>query len=151
VFDILYSEYTNALLSKFKERPKGHVTELLMSEIINEVLNDYNYIGFSMHTRLGKLVAVPDTFSDEEKRYIQHPWTHVDFLFFNKLSKEKLFVLEVDGIRYHEQNKKQHEHDNIKNRILQSNNIPMYRFRTNESNEKQRLREILYGFSYNSI
>jgi superfamily I DNA and/or RNA helicase len=148
VFDILYSEYTDSLLSKFKARPKGHFTELLMSEILKEVLNDYMYIGFSMHTRLGKLVKVPDTFSEEERRYIQHPWTHVDFLFFNKLSKEKLFVLEVDGIRYHEQDKKQHEHDNIKNRVLEANNIPIYRFKTNESNEKQRLREILYGFTY---
>ncbi|HHE40201.1 MAG TPA: DUF2726 domain-containing protein, partial [Candidatus Cloacimonetes bacterium] len=139
VFDFLYSEYTNALLSKYRERPKDHITELLMSDIINQVLNDFNYIGYSMHTRLGKLVTVPDTFSDEERRYILHPWTHVDFLFYNRISKEKLFVLEVDGIRYHEQNKKQAEHDNIKNRVLQSNNIPIYRFKTNESNEKQRI------------
>ncbi len=148
VFDFLYSEYTNALISKYRERPKDHITELLMSDIINQVLNDFNYIGYSMHTRLGKLVTVPDTFSDEERRYILHPWTHVDFLFYNRISKEKLFVLEVDGIRYHEQNKKQAEHDNIKNRVLQSNNIPIYRFKTNESNEKLRITEIIKGFSY---
>jgi superfamily I DNA and/or RNA helicase len=148
VFDFLYSEYTNTLLAKFKERPKDHITELLMSDIIKQVLNDFHYIGYSMHTRLGKLVTVPDTFSDEERRYILHPWTHVDFLFFNRLSKEKLFVLEVDGIRYHEQNKKQAERDNIKDRVLRSNNIPLYRFKTNESNEKQRLTEIIKGFSY---
>ena len=148
VFDFLYSEYTNTLLSKYRERPKAHITELLMSDIINQVLEDYNYIGYLMHTRLGKLVTVPDTFSDEERKYILHPWTHVDFLFFNRLSKEKLFVLEVDGIRYHEQDKKQAEHDNIKNRVLQSHNIPIYRFKTNESNEKQRITEIIKGFSY---
>jgi hypothetical protein len=148
VFDFLYSEYTNTLLSKFRKRPEDHITELLMSGIIKQVLKDINYIGYSMHTRLGKLITVPDTFSDEERSYILHPWTHVDFLFFNRLSKEKLFVLEVDGIRYHEQNKKQAIHDNIKNRILQNNNIPIYRFKTNESNEKQRLTEIIKGFSY---
>ena len=148
MFDFLYSEYTNALLSKYRERPKDHITELLMSDIIKQVLNDFNYIGYSMHTRLGKLVTVPDTFSDEERRYILHPWTHVDFLFYNRISKEKLFVLEVDGIRYHEQNKKQAEHDKVKNRVLQSNNIPIYRFKTNESNEKQRITEIIKGFSY---
>ncbi len=101
-----------------------------------------------MHTRLGKLVTVPDTFNEEEKRYILHPWTHVDFLFYNIITKEKLFVLEVDGIRYHEQDKKQAEHDSIKNRVLQSNNIPIYRFKTNESNEKQRLIKIIKEFSY---
>jgi superfamily I DNA and/or RNA helicase len=148
VFDVLYSEYSNILLSKYRERPKDHKTELLMCDLINEVLKDYGYIGYSMHTRLGNLVNVPDTFSTEERRYILHPLAHVDFLFYNKVSKEKLFVLEVDGIKFHEQDKKQAEHDKIKNRVLQSNNIPLYRFKTNESNEKQRLIGIIKEFSH---
>jgi hypothetical protein len=148
VFDLLYSEYTNTLLSKYKGRPNKHKTELLMCDTIGQVLKDYSYIGYSMHTRLGKLVKVPDTFSDEERRYILHPWSHVDFLFYNRVSKEKLFVLEVDGIRYHEQDKKQAEHDELKDRVLQSNNIPIYRFKTNESNEMQRLTEICKGYSH---
>jgi superfamily I DNA and/or RNA helicase len=148
VFDLLYSEYTKILLSKYKERPDKHKTELLMCDIISQVLKYHGYIGYSMHTRLGKLVKVPDTFSDKERRYILHPWSHVDFLFYNKVSKQILFVLEVDGIRYHEQDKKQAEHDDIKNRILQSNNIPIFRFKTNESNEMQRLTEIIKGFSH---
>ena len=119
-----------------------------MSGIIQQVLKHHSYIGYAMHTRLGKLVNVPETFSDEEKRYILHPWTHVDFLFYNKISKEKLFVLEVDGIRYHEQDKKQAEHDDIKNRVLRANDIPVYRFKTNESNELRRLREIVGGYSH---
>jgi superfamily I DNA and/or RNA helicase len=148
VFDLLYSEYTNTLLSKYKERPNKHKTELLMCDIINQVLKYHTYIEYSMHTRLMTIVSIPDTFSDEEKRYILHPWSHVDFLFYNKVSKEKLFVIEVDGIRYHEQDKKQAEHDDIKNRVLQSNNIPIFRFKTNESNEMQRLTEIIKGFSH---
>lgn len=148
VFDLLYAEYTNMLLSKFKERPEKHKTELLMCDIISQVLKHHSYIGYSMHTRLGKLVKVPDAFSNEEKRYILHPWTHVDFLFYNKVSKENLFVLEVDGIRFHEQDKKQAEHDDIKNRVLQSNNISIFRFKTNESNEMQRLTEIIKRFSH---
>lgn len=148
VFDVLYSEYSNILLSKYKEQPNDHKTELLMCDLINEVLKDYSYIGYSMHTRLGNLVKVPDTFNAEERRYILHPSAHVDFLFFNKVSKEKLFVLEVDGIKYHEQDKKQTEHDKIKDRVLQLNNIPIYRFKTNESNEKQRLINIINEFSH---
>jgi len=148
VFDVLYSEYSNILLTKYKERPNDHKTELLMCDLINEVLTDYGYIGYSMHTRLGNLVNVPDTFSAEERRYILHPSAHVDFLFYNIVSKEKLFVLEVDGIKYHEQDKKQAEHDRIKDRVLQSNNIPIFRFKTNEANEKQRLIDIVKEFSH---
>ena len=147
VFDVLYSEYSNILLTKYRERPNDHKTELLMCDLINEVLKDYGYIGYSMHTRLGNLVNVPNTFSAEERRYILHPSAHVDFLFYNKVSKEKLFVFEVDGIKYHEQDKKQAEHDKIKDKVLQLNNIPMYRFKTNESNEKQRLIDIIKEFS----
>ena len=148
VFDVLYSDYTAMLLADFSKRPDHYKTELLMCGIIEQVLSSHGNIGYSMHIRLGKLVDVPDTFSDEEKRYILHPWSHVDFLFYHKVSKEKMFVLEVDGIRYHEQDKKKTEHDEIKNRVLQSNNIPIYRFRTNESNEKQRLTEIINGYSH---
>lgn len=148
VFDLLYSEYTNTLLSKFKANPKKHKTELLMCDIINQVLKNHGYLGYLMHVRLNKLVSVPDAFKDEERKYILHPWTHVDFLFYNKVSKEKLFVLEVDGIKYHEQNKKQADHDDIKNRILQSNNIPIFRFKTNESNEMQRLTEIIKEYTH---
>ena len=148
VFDLLYSEHTNTLLTKYKQSPNKHKTELLMCDLINQVLKHHSYIGYSMHTRLGKLVKVPNTFSDAERRYILHPWTHVDFLFYNKVSKEKLFVIEVDGIRYHEQDKKQAEHDDIKNRVLQSNNIPIFRFKTNESSEKRRLTEIIKDFSH---
>lgn len=147
-FDVLYTEYTSTILSIMNKYPNQHKAELLMCEVIKEVLLNHNFIEYSMHIRLSKLVNIPDTFTEEEKRYILHPWTHVDFLFYNKLSKENLFVLEVDGIRYHEQNKKQTKHDDIKNRILQSNNIPVFRFKTNESNEKQRLTEIINLYSH---
>ena len=148
VFDLLYSEYTSILLTKYKKSPNKHKTELLMCDIISLVLKDHSYIRYLMHSRLALIVKVPETFSDEERKYILHPWTHVDFLFYNKVSKETLFVLEVDGIRYHEQNKNQLKNDEIKNRVLQSNNIPIFRFKTNESNEMQRLSEIIKEFSH---
>ena len=148
VFDLLYSENSNKLAEKFKNRPNEYATELIMYELINELLANYNCIGFSMHTRLGTLVRVPDTFTEEERKYILHPWTHVDFLFYNTVSKESLFALEVDGIQFHEQHIKQAEHDKIKDRVLQENGIPIYRFKTNESNEKQRLIEILNKYKH---
>ena len=87
--------------------------------------------------------------NDEEIKYVLHPWTHVEFLFYNKITKERLFVIEVDGIRYHEQSIKQAAHDEIKNKVLLENGIAIYRFKTNESNEKTRLMQILNDYSYN--
>jgi len=148
VFDLLYSEQSNILLEKYKNRPNEHKTELLMCELIDNLLVDYNKIGYAMHIRLGSIVKTTDDFTEAEQKYILHPWTHVDFLFFNKVSKQKLFVLEVDGIKYHEQDKKQAEHDRIKDKILLANNIQIYRFKTNQSKEKERLNDILKAFDY---
>lgn len=148
VFDYLYSNINNELRESFKKKPKLYLSELLMSEIINKVLSDYSYINYSMHVRLSKIVQAGSNFLKEEIEYINHPWTHVDFLFYNNVSKQVLFVIEVDGIRYHEQNQKQIERDSIKNRVLIENGIDIYRFKTNESNEEERLREILKKYIY---
>lgn len=148
VFDVLYSENSNKLVEKFKNHPNEYVTELLMYDLINDLLSDYNCIVFSMHTRLATLVNVSDQFTDEERNYILHPWTHVDFLFYNKVSKEPLFALEVDGIQFHEQHTKQAEHDRIKDRVLKENGIAIHRFKTNQSNERERLKDILKAFDY---
>jgi very-short-patch-repair endonuclease len=119
-----------------------------MSALIDEVLQSYNKIGYSMHVRLSRLVGKTNRLSDEEKKYVLHPWTHVDFLFFNKISKERLFVLEVDGIQYHEQSEKQTKHDEIKDKALIENGIEIYRFKTNESNERVRLINILHKYTH---
>lgn len=148
VFDLLYSEQSNILLEKYKNRPNEHKTELLMCKIIDSLLIDYNKIGYVMHIRLGSIVKTTDDFTEEEQKYILYPWTHVDFLFYNKVSKQKLFVLEIDGIKYHEQDRKQAEHDRIKDKILSVNKIQVYRFKTNQSKEKERLKEILNNFDY---
>jgi superfamily I DNA and/or RNA helicase len=147
VFDYLYAEY-DALKDKFKKNSKEHKTELLMCEVIDGLLASQNRLGYRRHVRLSKIISNIDGLSEDETKYVIHPWTHVDFLFYNKISKERLFVLEVDGIRFHEQSEKQSIHDKIKDKVLVENKVPIYRFKTNESNEKDRLIEILNNYNY---
>ncbi len=148
VFDYLYGEYDHILKNKFKDKPKEHKTELLMCELIDELLKDYNKVSYRMHVRLSKILHKFENLSTEELNYVKHPWTHVDFLFYNKVSKEKMFVLELDGIQFHEQNDKQLLHDKIKDKILNENDIVIYRFKTNEANEKSKLAQILNSYKY---
>jgi superfamily I DNA and/or RNA helicase len=148
VFDYLYAEYELLLKEKFKGNSKEHRTELLMSELIDEILEKNKKISYSRHVRLSKIINKTDGLSDDERRYIMHPWTHVDFLFYNKISKERLFVLEVDGIQYHEQSHKQSINDKLKDKVLVENGVTIYRFRTNESNEKEKLTDLLRCFIY---
>ncbi|MFA7076202.1 MAG: AAA domain-containing protein [Candidatus Izemoplasmatales bacterium] len=148
VFDYLYAEYDSILKLKFNSNPKAHKSELLMCELIDSLLKIYKKVGYRMHVRLSKIIHNTDALTEEEIKYVTHPWTHVDFLFFNKISKEILFVLEIDGIQFHEQNKKQTLHDAIKDKILIENNVPIYRFKTNQANEETRLITILDEFKY---
>jgi superfamily I DNA and/or RNA helicase len=148
VFDYLYTEYDALLESKFKGNSKDHKTELLMCEMIDNLLKGQIRIGYRRHIRLSKIINKIDGLTEDERKYVMHPWTHVDFLFYNKVSKERLFVLEVDGIRYHEQSEIQSAKDKIKDRVLIGNNVPIYRFKTNESDEKDKLKNIISTFSY---
>lgn len=147
-FDYLYEANNEELIKLFGTHPKMYKSEQIMYEIVKEVLSQYPKIGFVMHNRLSKIVSNLSGFSQEEINYIKHPWTHVDFLFYNKVTKENLFVIEVDGIKYHEQNNQQTLKDGIKNKVLGLNHIEIHRFRTNESNEKNRLASIVRQFDY---
>ena len=148
VFDCLYEANKKIRIEKIKNNKKMHLSELLMYRLIAKTLESHPKIGFAMHTRLSNLIKKINNFSKDEEDYIMHPWTHVDFVFYHKVTKETLFVLEVDGIAYHEQNSKQLNRDEIKDRVLLQNNIPCYRFKTNESNEEARLKNILDDFNY---
>jgi superfamily I DNA and/or RNA helicase len=143
VFDCLYADYNKYLTSVSTSYSKDFPTEIIMKRVIDEVLVNFNYIGYSMHPRLSKLIKKLDIFSSEEQNYLLHPWSHVDFMIYHKVSRDVLFVIEVDGVRYHEQDVKQSVHDEIKDRALKHNNITVYRFKTNEANEKQRLSSII--------
>jgi hypothetical protein len=112
------------------------------------MLKNYRGISFTMHARVGKLITDLSGLDEEEKRYITHPWTHVDFLFYNSISKKPLFAIEVDGVRHHEQNIEQSVRDTIKNKAFEQFGIPLYRFKTNESGEDQRLKSILSQYGH---
>lgn len=148
IFDMLYIEYRDVLTAKYQKNQRANYTELLMNKLISNVLKQYRGISYTAHTRVGKLITDLSGLDMEEKKYITHPWTHVDFLFYNNISKKPLFALEVDGIRHHEQNIVQSERDRIKNKAFSQCSISLYRFKTNESGEENRLISILNQYGY---
>jgi len=140
VFDILYSDY-QLELEKFR---KNHYrtqfdTESIALKMINDVLIVYQNLKAIMHVPLHRLLQDYSSFDYNEQKYLKNPWTHVDFLISNKVTKESVLVIEVDGISFHEQSKHQSTNDEIKDRALLSNNIAFIRLKTNQSNEKERI------------
>ena len=77
------------------------------------------------------------------RRFAWNRNTHIDFLIFSKLDYQPVLAVEVDGYAFHAANKRQLERDAKKNEILKKYNIPLERFATTGSSEKERLEAAL--------
>lgn len=141
VFDCLYKDNIN-VLKKVKTKLRkvsSFDTENIIYDLLQNVLKDYHNLKILMHIKLSHLVNDLKGFSNTEKKYITNPFTHVDFVIYNELTKLPILVIEVDGIKFHEQNIVQSLRDDIKDRVLEANNIPILRLKTNESKERSRI------------
>lgn len=146
IFDLLYkcyAEQRKIFLKKYNKISK-YDSENLMFAIINDVLQKYNNnYGIAVHVPLNMIIKDFTLMSDEEKEYAKNNWTHVDFLIYKTIDKSPIIAIEVDGAKYHQKGTKQFSRDNIKNQIFAKYEIPLYRFSTSGSNEKERLVNIL--------
>jgi superfamily I DNA and/or RNA helicase len=141
IFDILYSSYNKELKSFLSNKfvKADAPTEVIMHDLLTIILKKFKGLEFAMHVPLSKIIQVDDYFSETEILYLRNNWTHVDFLVYNKVSKENVLVIEVDGVKYHEQNSKQTIRDEIKNKALDYIGLPILRLKTNESKEEKKI------------
>ena len=49
------------------------------------------------HYPLSKLIADPALLDAEERAFVESPFSHVDFLIYNAITKQPLLPIEVDG------------------------------------------------------
>ena len=143
IFDELYNKQ-NEIIKKSKcSKYVDSYAEELMLNMLNKVLINYQDYKVLLHYRLSDMIKDYNGFNDEEIRYIKHPKTHVDFVIFDKITFKPILCIEVDGTKYHDYAKIQIEHDKIKTRILEANNINILRLKTNQSNEITKIKEYL--------
>ena len=83
--------------------------------------------------------------NEEERKYISHYSTHLDFLIINHVTKKPVLAIETDGYNYHNDETEQHQRDLKKNHILELYGIPLLRLKTNESGEKEKIVTLLSG------
>ncbi|WP_051686243.1 AAA domain-containing protein [Chryseobacterium hispalense] len=142
IFDYLYKGYEEkrrALLSG-QEKKSIFDSENLMYGLIKEVLSldEFNKYDVVLHFPLRNLLLDLKKLSEEEERYAKHHATHLDFLIYNKLGKHPVVAIEVDGYEYHKIASRQAERDQIKNEILAKYNVPLLRFSTTGSAEREK-------------
>jgi very-short-patch-repair endonuclease len=151
VFDLLYSQYTNARIAFLKRNPRisAHVSEILLYSEIMDILKRYSNLSLNVICQYPVNMLIRDTklLNDEDRRYAMNQATHVDFLLYSKINKKPVLAIEADGFDNHKTGTEQHMRDIRKNRILALYGIPLLRFPTNGSEEYKKIERFLAEYS----
>lgn len=143
VFDYLYQQYTEkrkVYLQKHK-RVSEYDSENLMYSLIEDVLSEerFSMLKAACHVQLNMVIKKSDLLNEQEDQYVRNPATHLDFLIYNRIGRKPVLGIEVDGYQYHQKNSVQESRDLRKNHIMEVYGIPLLRFQTNGSGEKEKL------------
>lgn len=139
VFDYLYKCYEDERKKYLKNCKKvsKYQSENIMYKTICDFLDKYykNQFDIVVHFPLNLLIKNKSLMTEDEYNYASNPWTHVDFLIYNKIDKSPLMAIEVDGWQFHNNNANQQKNDILKNSIFQKYGLKLLRFSTIGSNE----------------
>lgn len=147
IFDYLYKQYTEERIAYLQKHKNilDHDSENLMYSLIEEIIADDKYLSLDVvcHFPLNMLIKNPELLNERECQYAMTPATHLDFLIYNRISKKPVLAIEVDGYEYHKEDTVQASRDLLKNHIMELYAIPLLRFKTNGSGEKEKIIEML--------
>lgn len=142
IFDYLYEQYTDARIAYLKKHKKiseydsENLTFALIEDILQENINMY-HLNIICHLPLYMLIQDYSLLNAEESKYAANINTHIDFLIYNRVSKQPVLAIETDGYMYHKSGTRQAERDVKKDHILELYGIPLVRLSTIGSNEKK--------------
>lgn len=147
IFDYLYKQYTKErkLFLNKNNRKLEYDSENLMYTLLEEILknDDYKMLDFVCHFPVNMLIKNPYLLNDDECLYAMNPATHVDFLVYNRVSKRAILAIEVDGYAFHQKETAQAKRDLLKNHIFELYYIPLLRFSTTGSGEREKIINML--------
>ncbi|MEE0265836.1 MAG: DUF2726 domain-containing protein, partial [Acutalibacteraceae bacterium] len=147
IFDYLYKQYTEERIAYLQKHKKisEYDSENLMFSLIEEIIADNKYLSLDVvcHFPLNMVIKNLELLNDQECQYAMNPATHLDFLIYNRISKKPVLAIEVDGYGYHKEDTVQSSRDLLKNHIMELYKIPLLRFKTNGSSEKEKIIETL--------
>ena len=142
IFDYLYEQYTDARIAYLKKHKKiseydsENLTFALLEDILKENIN-MRHLNIICHLPLYMLIQDYSLLNEEESKYAANINTHIDFLIYNRVSKQPVLAIETDGYAFHKSGTSQSERDIKKNHILELYGIPLVRLSTIGSNEKK--------------
>lgn len=148
IFDYLYGQYTEqriALLSKSRNI-SGYDSENLTYKLLTNIVSEFpelSHLAVLCHVPIRGIISDFLMLDEEERQYVSHYATHVDFLISNRVTKRPLLAVETDGYSYHNDHTEQHRRDIMKNHILEVYGLPLLRLSTIGSGEKKKVIDAL--------
>ncbi len=147
VFDLLYKEFYKefAQFVDSKGCIVGSAAEIIIHKLLSEeILKEdprFSSFDFIREYHLRDLVPVNNSLTDHELSYI-HKGARLDFLIYNKIGKNPLLVIEVDGTTFHK-HKSQKDRDQLKDSVLRKIGLPILRLSTDGHGEKDKIKNAL--------
>lgn len=143
IFDYLYKGYEQKraeIISKSGNKSNFDSENLMYVLVSNTIKQDkFSKYDVTLHYPLRSIIRDYSLLTVEEQKYAKHYNTHLDFIIFNKMGKNPILAIEVDGFEYHKVGTEQFDRDKMKDTILAKYGLPLLRFSTTGSSEKQKL------------
>ncbi|MDO5532303.1 DUF2726 domain-containing protein [Sutterella sp.] len=117
-----------------------------MNALIHNILRSdksFERLAVIPHYPLSRLMPETLAMTEEETAYCRHPWSHVDFVIFNRISHRPVLLIEVDGVTYHAEGTRQAVRDAMKDKVLSRIGLRPLRLATTASGEESRIRTAL--------
>ena len=127
---------------RISEYDSENLTYAMLEQIIEEN-TEFCHLGIVCHQPLRQLLRDVSLLSNDDRTYALHPKAHIDFLLYNRVSKQPVLAIETDGYQHHKSGTEQSVRDEKKNRILATYGIPLLRLSTIGSNERQQVENTL--------
>ncbi|MCM1224911.1 MAG: AAA domain-containing protein [Lachnospiraceae bacterium] len=147
VFDLLYTQYTTERLAYEASHRKvsEHLSENLVYDLLVQAIAelDLSHTEVLCHYPLSRLISDWSQLDNEEKTFAESPFSHVDFLIYNSLTKQPLHIIEVDGWHYHKNNSVQKKRDTLKDQLLSKFGLCPHRLSTTDIVNVDTIKDIL--------
>ena len=146
IFDFFFTKNTEAKFQYLKnsKRISKFDSENAMNELLKKIFEETKYSKFNSVFEMPLKDFVNERYLGELPQdlseFANRSWAHVDFAIYNKVTKEILFGIEVDGYNFHKDGTIQSERDKKKNRIFELMGIPLLRLSTKGSNEEEQVK-----------
>lgn len=147
VFDLLYKQYTIERLAYEAAHPvvSEHLSENLVYDLLVKAIAELGMTNTYVlcHYPLSRLIGDWNLLTDEERAFAESPFSHVDFLIYNSLTKQPLQTIEVDGWQFHKNSEVQQHRDALKEQLLTKFSLCPHRISTTDTVNVETIKSLL--------